>query len=626
MADIFISYKSERKPYASRLAHIFQNYGFTVWFDYGLEAGESFVDRINAEIDAAQLVIPLWCSMSVDSEWVHKEANRALEQDKLYPVKLQDLAPPQAFDDLHSHDLTGWDGNAIFPRLDSFVEAVCNKLGRTFSLDANTRENLASLPIIGRLPVIRKVSASQVPITGAASINLDILDDPEDVVERWLTLDQKNVQELKEFIQEVSEGACRRAAIAILESLVDRDWVNATRSVEALHAYLQRHPDGPNAENARKWLKHHRLAMLRIQAVLKKQGCFHGRLNGEISAGLRNALVRFGIHSGLEIPEVNEPEAGIFLDFAQRAEQWLPGDLLEAEEMYSVGHGQGNVCSACFSPDGAYLLTGCEDGSAKLWDADTGSLVRIFGVDTDALSAVAISPDGRLLATGGQDGFARILRKETGELHQSLDTSGHIVFSVEFSPDGKYLATGSSDGIVRLWDVETGTSLRSLDGQSGSVLCIAFGPDGLTLAAGCSNKAALIWRVDSGVLLHNLMVEGRRVECIAFSPDADFVVTGSDRNHVQVWRAVSGSLHHALDRFESVVNGVQFSPNGYYLAVGAGREAYIQNVRTGAIILRKTGHTSRVRSISFSPDGKCVATASDDGTARVFALSFDQPN
>src|SRR5262245_5540494 len=90
MADIFLSYRNtpDVRPIVRRLATLLQVHGFTVWWDYGLEAGKQFEQQILNEITAAGVVIPLWSEQSVSSYWVRREAElgvghhlRAIERD-----------------------------------------------------------------------------------------------------------------------------------------------------------------------------------------------------------------------------------------------------------------------------------------------------------------------------------------------------------------------------------------------------------------------------------------------------------------------------------------------------------------------------------------------------------------
>jgi hypothetical protein len=128
MADVFICYRNtpERRALVKRLATILWAHGVTVWWDYGLEAGESYRTQITTELANARVVAPMWCAESVNSQWVRMEAE--LGKDKLVPARLQKVAPPDAFEAIHAADLIGWDGAVGSPRVLAFVRRICARL------------------------------------------------------------------------------------------------------------------------------------------------------------------------------------------------------------------------------------------------------------------------------------------------------------------------------------------------------------------------------------------------------------------------------------------------------------------------------------------------------------------
>nr|MBX2856079.1 toll/interleukin-1 receptor domain-containing protein [Paracoccaceae bacterium] len=77
MADIFLSYKRERRAAVAHLAEVLKLYGYSVWYDYGLETGGDFGVQIERELRTAKAAVVLWCSLSRDSRWVRQEATLA---------------------------------------------------------------------------------------------------------------------------------------------------------------------------------------------------------------------------------------------------------------------------------------------------------------------------------------------------------------------------------------------------------------------------------------------------------------------------------------------------------------------------------------------------------------------
>src|SRR5262249_17788023 len=113
------------------------------------------------------------------------------------------------------------------------------------------------------------------------------------------------------------------------------------------------------------------------------------------------------------------------------------------------------VTGGAFSPDGRSVVTICEDGMARVWDAATAQpLAPPLRVESPVLHA-AFSPNSRWLVTACGDGMARIWDAVTGlPLAPPLRHDGEVHWA-EFSPDGRRLATAGGDGAVRLWDLPT---------------------------------------------------------------------------------------------------------------------------------------------------------------------------
>jgi hypothetical protein len=130
MADVFISYKSERRAAAEHLAEILADYGFSVWWDYGLISGRDFGPQIEKELRAAKAVVVLWCSLSVDSEWVREEASLAKRLEKIIPTFIEKVDLPLGFSLAQTLDLSDWDGAPQSHRLERLLRDIAQFAGR----------------------------------------------------------------------------------------------------------------------------------------------------------------------------------------------------------------------------------------------------------------------------------------------------------------------------------------------------------------------------------------------------------------------------------------------------------------------------------------------------------------
>lgn len=108
MTDIFISYASEDRAVAARLAGQLQSHGWRVWWDRELRSGVDFTREIAARLESARCVLVLWSAASVDSHWVRDEANEGLRRQLLVPVRIDDVSPPYGFRSLQTLSLQQW--------------------------------------------------------------------------------------------------------------------------------------------------------------------------------------------------------------------------------------------------------------------------------------------------------------------------------------------------------------------------------------------------------------------------------------------------------------------------------------------------------------------------------------
>jgi hypothetical protein len=124
VSDIFISYKREEQPIASKLANALEGEGWSVWWDPKLRAGERFNDVIERALKGSKCVVVMWSKRSVESEYVKHEANYALRRNKLVPVMIEEVELPFRFEDLHTLTLLDWDGSKDVPDFRRLVEDI----------------------------------------------------------------------------------------------------------------------------------------------------------------------------------------------------------------------------------------------------------------------------------------------------------------------------------------------------------------------------------------------------------------------------------------------------------------------------------------------------------------------
>ena len=141
------------------------------------------------------------------------------------------------------------------------------------------------------------------------------------------------------------------------------------------------------------------------------------------------------------------------------------------------------VVAVAFSPDGSLALTGCGDGTARLWDIASGRERHVFR-HGGFVQSVAFSPDGKLILTASMDRTARLWQVSSGEPVGKPLPHQDEVSRAAFSPDGTMVLTASRDNTAQLWSVSTTEPLGSPLVHEGPVEAVAFSPDRATVATG----------------------------------------------------------------------------------------------------------------------------------------------
>ena len=234
------------------------------------------------------------------------------------------------------------------------------------------------------------------------------------------------------------------------------------------------------------------------------------------------------------------------------------------------------------------------------------------------IDAVAVSADGRFVLTGSQDGTARLWLAGTGKELRRLDV-GSAVTAVAFSPDSTLLLTGSADGVPRVWDQATGRVVRPLLGHEGAVTAATFSGDGAWILTGSADRTARAWRTDTGQMLRTYRGHEGPVWCVAIAPGGGYVATGSFDRTARIWHTREGSAVRVLTGHQGSLSSVAFERQGTHLLTAAGdKPARLWDIASGRTVQQYAGHDGWVRAAVLSPDGRRVATASEDGTAALW--------
>jgi WD40 repeat protein len=261
---------------------------------------------------------------------------------------------------------------------------------------------------------------------------------------------------------------------------------------------------------------------------------------------------------------------------------------------------------------------------------------------TGPVHCVAFSPTAPILASAGQDRVVRLwdiaAARQVGALPKSRDAiyslAFHAIYSLAFSADGAQLATGGLDEEVQVWHLASGKQILALPGHSPGTTALAFSPDGKDLAVGVGHRSegsergeVKIWDVATGTWKANLLQTIERqqgwpqggVWALAYAPDGQLLAVGTGVQHILLWDVRAERLRAILRQgADSGVRSLAFSPDGWTLAAASGYGVKMWDLATCTECLEIGGHRGWISSVTYSPDGRTLATGSRDQSTRLW--------
>jgi WD40 repeat protein len=181
-------------------------------------------------------------------------------------------------------------------------------------------------------------------------------------------------------------------------------------------------------------------------------------------------------------------------------------DIASGKPLTKWSAHQDWVSALALAESNKLLASAGYDHAARLWHLDNGQKLRDLplAVQTDKPAAptlaapsiihtLAFSPDGKWLAGGGLDGNIRLWEPNTGNLVRILTGHTSRVTGLAFHPAGQILASCSSDRTIRLWNLSNGQVVRVLEGHQSWVQAAVFVDQGTRLVSASTDGTLRVW-------------------------------------------------------------------------------------------------------------------------------------
>jgi WD40 repeat protein len=617
VADVFISYSRRDSDYVRRLQRDLESRGKDVWVDVeAIRDAEVFPDALRRAIEGSDAFVFVISPDSVQSQFCEQEVTHALELNKrIVPLALREVPDADIPEEIRFRNWIPVDGEHPFEAgVDRLVSALETDLEWEHQ---HTRLTVKALEWDGsgrdRSFLLRGSDLSGAERWLAAGADKD--PGPSGVEQEYLL-------------------AARAAASRRQRGLVGASLAVAAVSVGLLIFALISRSQAISARNT-----------ARAQALTAKSRALAAEsqtqlpIDPERSVLLASAAVRtsptsdaqFALRAALDASPIRYRLADAGLQSCN------PGLALSP--------------TVAFSPNGDRVAEGVCGGTVVLADARTGTVIRRLHIRAPA-AAVAYNDTGSLLAIAGGgriilvDPANGVTRDQSPPLHEIASSR------VVFSPVAREVAFGGQGGVT-LWNFHTG-AIRQLALTPGqrppSVLSggppprptgrasrhqlfllpppstLAFSPDGRLLAVGLPASVSGA----PGLLV----LDVRRGRVLArstnFSDSVDFSPDGRQLAVAETTKAAGGrivirdprtlALRRTLVRLPGVeASAVAFSPDGSRVLYGGfDGTAGLVSAASGQPLVSYLGQTAAISEVAFSVDGRLAATASQDGTLRVW--------
>ncbi|KIK40720.1 hypothetical protein CY34DRAFT_806895 [Suillus luteus UH-Slu-Lm8-n1] len=289
------------------------------------------------------------------------------------------------------------------------------------------------------------------------------------------------------------------------------------------------------------------------------------------------------------------------------------------------GHG-GNVRAVAVFPDMRRMVTGSYDKTLRLWDLETGVVLKKMEGHSSEVLTLAVSRDGQIIASADYKGKIIVWHGES--LIQSIKAHFNWINSLDFSPDGTVLVSGSQDGMAKFWCTKTWQMQGRLV-DCGYVNCVRHSPSGGLLAIATNDNIQIY---NSGTREHIASFKGHteRNLSLVWTPDGTRLLSGGNNDDPTIrewdsltWQQVGHPWNGHTQAGTGNIRAIAIDPTGTLVASASGD----MHVRLWRLSDRQTiaifKHSSPLSSVTFSVDGRHILSGGTHNKISEWAVPKD---
>lgn len=293
---------------------------------------------------------------------------------------------------------------------------------------------------------------------------------------------------------------------------------------------------------------------------------------------------------------------------------------LHPEELPAVvkerAHSGGSVVA--FSQSGDLLASGGWEGTVRLWQLPQGREVRHWLAHSDSVNGIAFLKSDREIVTAGYDGLLT-RRAVDGQLLGQIKTPSPVTHMVADIKTDRLLS-GHVDGSVRLWKATDFSLLKEQQLHKGAVKAVAIAPGAPRYASSSADGTVVLWSSD--MMPRQLAAPPADAWTLAFSPDGE-TLSGGSWFRLYRWDLDDGTLTTIATEHRGIIKSIEYINDGSELATISRQtdsSVYFLDAESGEVRRRFQRHDLCGADVSVSPDGRYLATTSDDASVRIWVL------
>lgn len=272
-----------------------------------------------------------------------------------------------------------------------------------------------------------------------------------------------------------------------------------------------------------------------------------------------------------------------------------------------------------------YILSGCQNGTTKLWNIDSGECLQNYHVPGKLVSSIAVVKTGSIFVTGYQEGAARLWDAWSGTCIAIYTCHKVNIRTICDMGDGLHFVTGSDDGTLRLWNSNAAIQFSSSLPGSNAPCLRATEAFSFPLTPVPSDELILppsdIQQLYEEQAIHTLSHSLDAILCVACVDCGKMFVSGSLDRTARLWSVETGACLQIFSGHEAGVSAVTAIDEVTLLTGSFDTSVKVWDALSGVCLRTFTGHSDVVTGISVAFDETTFVTSSADRSIKLWVLT-----